>query len=237
MAAGTLYLLLPYTAYHVGQAQHVLPAALMIWALYFYRRPSVAGILLGLATGGFFFPALTASIWLSFYRNQGSRRFLFSFVLTVAVSLTVAGLFLWWNNELADSLNLTLGLSDWQPWKRSQLPSVWQGIHGAYRLPVFSLHIALVLVTAFWPSPKNLGHVISLTAAVLIGIQFWYADHGGVYALWYLPFLVLMIFRPNLSDRFPPPIPPDPPWPLRLLHRLMQWTARRIQQPEPVSTV
>lgn len=237
MAAGTLYLLLPYTAYHVGQAQHVLPAALMIWALYFYRRPSVAGVLLGLATGGFFFPALTAPIWLSFYRNQGARRFLFSFVVTVAVSLTIAGLFLWWNNELADSLNLTLGLSDWQPWKRSQLPSVWQGIHGAYRLPVFSLHIALVLVTAFWPSPKNLGHVISLTAAVLIGIQFWYADHGGVYALWYLPFLVLMIFRPNLSDRFPPPIPPDPPWPLRQMHRVMLWAARRIRPPEPVGSV
>ncbi len=31
MAAGTFYLLLPYTAYHVGQAQHALPAALLVW--------------------------------------------------------------------------------------------------------------------------------------------------------------------------------------------------------------
>ncbi len=177
-------------------------------------------------------------IWLSFYRDRGAGRFVFGFILAAAVSLSIAGLFLWWNNELAESLKMTLSLTDWQPWKRSELPSIWRGLHGAYRLPVFALHIALVIVTAFWPSPKNLAHVISLTAAVLIGIQFWYADHGGVYVLWYLPFLVLMIFRPNLSDRFPPLPSPNPPWLLRMLHRFLHWTASRIQPPpKPVGAV
>ena len=50
MAAGTFYLLLPYTAYHVGQAHHVLPAALLIWAIYAYRRPWLVGLLLGTRT-------------------------------------------------------------------------------------------------------------------------------------------------------------------------------------------
>ena len=44
---------------------------------------------------------------------------------------------------------------------------------------------------------------MALSAAVLISIQFWYADRGGVYILWYLPLLLLTIFRPNLEDRVP----------------------------------
>ena len=63
------------------------------------------------------------------------------------------------------------------------------------------------IATAFWPTPKNLAHVIALSAAVLIGIQFWYAEQGGIYVLWYLPFLLVLVFRPNLLDRRPLPGP------------------------------
>ena len=49
--AATLYLLLPYTAQMVGRVEHVLPAALIVWALVFYRRPIVSGAFLALATG------------------------------------------------------------------------------------------------------------------------------------------------------------------------------------------
>ena len=82
---------------------------------------------------------------------------------------------------------------------------VWQGVYWVYRLPVFIAYIAFVVTTLFWPAPKNLGHVIALSAAVLIGIQFWCADNGGVYVLWYLPFLLLLAFRPNLSAAQPSP--------------------------------
>ena len=47
---------------------------------------------------------------------------------------------------------------------------------------------------------------------MVIGVQFWYADQGGVYVLWYLPLLLLMVFRPNLSDRRPPLINPETDW-------------------------
>src|SRR5262249_28464512 len=56
---------------------------------------------------------------------------------------------------------------------------------------------------------KNLAHVLALSAAVLVGMQFWYADQGGVYILWYLPLLLLLVFRLNLSDRCPLPILPE----------------------------
>jgi hypothetical protein len=77
-------------------------------------------------------------------------------------------------------------------------------VHWAYRLPVFVIFVAFVIAVAVWPTPKNLSHLIALSAAVLIGVQFWYADRGGVYVLWYLPLLLLMSYRPNLSTAEPP---------------------------------
>src|SRR5207249_1552206 len=82
----------------------------------------------------------------------------------------------------------------------------WTGVQWAYRIPVFIAYAFFVLATAFWPAPKNLAHLLALLAAVLIGLQLWYADHGGIYVLWYLPLLLLLLFRPNLSDRRPPPL-------------------------------
>jgi hypothetical protein len=69
---------------------------------------------------------------------------------------------------------------------------------------VFVLFVALVVTVTVWPSPKNLSHLIALSAAVLMGVQFWHADRGGVYVLWYLPLVLLMVFRPNLSAHEPP---------------------------------
>jgi hypothetical protein len=70
MAAATFYLLLPYTAYNIGQWHHVWPMALMIWAVALYRRPTFAGLLLGLAAGTSYFPALVFPVWFSFYRRR-----------------------------------------------------------------------------------------------------------------------------------------------------------------------
>jgi len=237
MAAATFYLLLPYTAYHIGQVHHVMPAALLIWAVYCYRRPWLSGLLLGLASGSFFFPALTLPIWLSFYRQRGAGRFLTTFLLAVCASLAVTGIVLLADGQFAETLHTVLSLSDWQPWMRSNLESIWSGVHGAYRLPVFILYVAFVGMTGFWPARKNLGHLVALCAAVLIGIQFWYADQGGVYVLWYLPLLVLLIFRPNLADRFPPQPTPLPNWPSRMGKRLAEGAVRFLKSPDPVARV
>jgi len=63
-------------------------------------------------------------------------------------------------------------------------------------------------------------------------IQFWYADQGGVYVLWYLPLLLLLVFRPNLADRRAPEINPDNDWLHRLRRALGQLTARLLRTPE-----
>jgi hypothetical protein len=215
MGAACLYLLLPYTAYNVSQVHHVWPAVFILWAIYTYRRPILTGLLLGIAAGTTFFPLLLFPLWCGFYRGRGTLRFTFGFVLATAASLAVTAIILLSNGEFSRSLSIALSLSDWQAWKEPVTESIWTGAHWAYRLPVFIGYMAFVVLTAFWPSPRNLGQVIAQTAAVVIGVQFWYADQGGVYVLWYLPFLLLMMFRPNLMDRRPPLIQPEADW---LLH-------------------
>jgi hypothetical protein len=245
-AASTFYLLLPYTyllvpgtSLGVGRWDHAWPMALMVWAVLAYRRPATAGAILGLAAGSVFFPALTLPVWLSFYRGRGAGRFLGTFVLAAGLCrAAITGLFLL-NGELPTSLRSTWRLSTWLPWREppADARSFWQlhAIHYAYRLPVFIAYFAFALTTLFWPSPKNLAHVLALSAAVLIGIQFWYADQGGVYVLWYLPFLLLVVFRPNLTACQPAPVAEG-----RLVQRarsLGRAVLRRFRPPEPAAGV
>jgi len=228
MAAATLYLLLPYIAFHITQIHHVLPTALLLWAVALYRRPTTAGALVGLAAGSLFFPALTLPVWVSFYWRRGARRFAGAFAVTMALSLALTGVLLWLDGQLADNLRATLAQSDWKPWQSPQAESFWTGVQWAYRIPVFIAYAFFVLATAFWPAPKNLAHLLALLAAVLIGLQLWYADHGGIYVLWYLPLLLLLMFRPNLSDRRPPPLEDEDDFVLRAGRALRRLAGRAL---------
>jgi hypothetical protein len=246
MSAATFYLLLPYTYLllpfsppGIGGWQHAWAMAFMVWAVFTYRRPTLAGSFLGLAAGTNFFPVLTFPVWLSFYRRPGQPggavRFTLSFVLCAVACLGALGLTLWLNDELPHSLRSAWTESSWQPWKRPDQSTLgfWQDIprQSAYRLPVFLASMALVVTTAIWPVPKNLAHVLALSTAVLLSVQFWYADRGGVYVLWYLPFLLLLVFRPNLSAAQPPPVSADD-WQGRLGRRLLGLVRRALRRPE-----
>jgi hypothetical protein len=54
---------------------------------------------------------------------------------------------------------------------------------------------------AIWPAQKNLGTLLSGSAALMVAAQFWHGNGGGLYIGWFLPVLLLTIFRPNLQDR------------------------------------
>jgi len=60
---------------------------------------------------------------------------------------------------------------------------------------------AMCITLAIWPAQKNLGTLLSGSAAVMLGVQFWHALGGGQLLGWYLPVLLLTVFRPNLEDR------------------------------------
>jgi hypothetical protein len=242
MAAATFYLLLPYawllmpgSPGGAGDWGHAWPMAMMIWMVLAYRRPSVAGAFLGVAAGTTFFPVLTLPVWLSFYRKRGAGRFGVAFVLAAVLCLGALGAVLWFNGELPQSLQSVWSASGWQPWKQPGpgTRGLWQDMpgHWAYRVPVFIAYVAFIVTTAFWPAPKNLAHVLALSAAALIGIQFWLADNGGVYVLWYLPFLLLLVFRPNLTAAQPPPVRDD--WMKRLGRRFARVFLRLFRRRKP----
>jgi hypothetical protein len=66
---------------------------------------------------------------------------------------------------------------------------------------VLATFIILAISFVAWPVRKHLGTLISCTAALMVGAQFWHAHQGGIYVAWYLPLYLLTIYRPNLEDR------------------------------------
>ena len=155
---------------------HVWPMALVVWAVFTYRRPLLAGAFLGLAAGTTFFLVVTLPAWVSFYRGRGAGRFLLSFVVSAGLGLAVLGGILWLNGELPSSLQSDWTKFVWQPWKQPDpaTPGFWQDMPSqsvarmpaAYRVPVFIASMALVAMSLVWPSPKNLAHVLALSAAM-----------------------------------------------------------------------
>lgn len=242
VAAAAFYLLLPYTAYHVDQVHHVLPTAFLLWAIAAYRKPVLAGLLLGLSACTGYSSLFLLFPWLGFYWKRGGGRFLCGFFLAALVCSILIVAFLWMDDNLTLSIQASLSLSDWQPWQQPNpqlTKGFWTGVTWApaYRLPVFIAFVAFVLATTFWPHPKNLAHLIALSAAILIGIQFWFADQGGVYVLWYLPLVLLMVFRPNCSDRLAPAPTVHAAWLHRSLRFLGGAAKRLVRAPEPTTQV
>jgi hypothetical protein len=237
VAAAVLYLLLPYTAYHVKDIHHAFPAALLVAAIACYRWPTIAGLLMGIAAAMVYFPLLLFPVWFGFYRRAGAGRFSAAF----ACVLLALAVYLFLDRSVHPELYAALSLPDWRAWDLSARPTgegLWTGVevHYAYRAPLFIAYLALVVASAFWPSPKNLAHLIALSAALILGVQFWYADAGGIYVLWYLPLLLLVYVRPNLSERFAPRIDPRSDWVTRLRQALRPpRPPAEATPPEPVA--
>ncbi|VTR95363.1 Uncharacterized protein OS=Planctomyces brasiliensis (strain ATCC 49424 / DSM 5305 / JCM 21570 / NBRC 103401 / IFAM 1448) GN=Plabr_4086 PE=4 SV=1 [Gemmata massiliana] len=234
VAAAALYTLVPYTAYHIGQFYHVWPTAFLVWAIFCYRRPMLAGWLLGLAAGSAVFPALLFPLWFGFFSRRGAARFGLAFLLASASSIGVTALVLMIDGPTGQGIVSALNLTHWKPWAPPTTESIWSGTHWAYRLPLFVLFIGFLVSATIWPTRKNLSHLIAQSAAILVGIQFWHADRGGLYVLWYLPLLLLIVLRPNLSAAEPPPIAPG-----SVLTRLAGAAWRRVRpvqdQPNPLA--
>ena len=200
IAAAVLYLLLPYTATMIGRVDHALPGALVVWAVAAYRSPFWAGGLIGLAIGAIYYPVFLLPLWCSFYWERGVRRF----AAGVGASLAVLVCGLWYTSPdggvFVGQLRQMFG---WILPSDVALEGFWAlpGNDEVFRLPVLAAFVAMIATFAIWPAPKNLGTLMSCTAAVLLGSQFWKAHNGGLFMAWYLPMLLLVVFRPNLENR------------------------------------
>lgn len=200
IAAATLYLLLPYTAQLTGRVDHVLPAALLVWAVEAYRRPLVSGMFIGLAIGVIYYPLFLLPLWLGFYWQRGLLRFSLGVVTTLA--LLVASL-AFTSDSLAGFGAQVQQMFGWTSLAPTDMEGFWSFdiIDPVYRYPVLVALLAFCISLALWPAQKNLGTLMSCSAAVMVATQFWHPHGGGLYMAWYLPLTLLTIFRPNLEDR------------------------------------
>ena len=198
VAVASLYLLLPYTAQMTPRVDHVIPAALLVWAVEAYRRPVVAGVFLGLAAGVIYYPLFLLPLWCGFYWRRGLIRFLVgvvSVLLLLSLSLVLT------SSSLASFLTQFQQMFGWTSLSLANVVGFWQDAEPLYRIPAFAAFVVLCGSLALWPPQKNYGTLLSCSAAVMLGTQFWHAPDGGIYMNWYLPLLLLTIFRPNLEDR------------------------------------
>ncbi len=195
----TLYLLLPYTAQMTGRVDHALPAALLLWAVLCYRQPFISGMFMGLAGGLVYYPLFLLPLWVSFYWQRGARRF--GIGVVVMLALLVLALSLDNSASLGDHLQRMFGLLNPNR-DPHEFRGIWAlGWYPIWRLPVIVAFVILSAFFAIWPAQKNLGTLISGSAALMVAAQFWHGYGGGVYIAWFLPLLLLAIFRPNLQDR------------------------------------
>jgi hypothetical protein len=199
LAMGTMYLLLPITAFDVAKVNHLLPAALIVWAVAAHRRPTIAGGLLGLACGTLFFPVFLLPIWMAFYWRRGAAKFGLALVLTGAILL---GSLVLTSADSHSFTRQTLGSIDWSVLKFQADDGVgfWSLYNPAYRIPVFATFIVLLVSLTIWPLKKNVETLLANSAAIIVATQFWYPDQGGIYVLWYLPLMLVVTFRPRLAD-------------------------------------
>jgi hypothetical protein len=199
IAAATLYLLLPYTAQYTPRIDHVVPGALLVWAIQGYRRPVVAGIFIGLAAGLTWYPLFLLPLWCSFYWRRGLVRFSVAVIIVLGVviaslAFTPADLGTFW-----DQLQRTIGAPSAHVADRD-IQGLWKDL-APFRWPPMVLFCAMCGSMVLWPAQKNLGTLLACSAAIMLGTQFWKAHDGGLYMAWYLPLMILTILRPNLEDR------------------------------------
>ena len=196
-AMAVIYLLLPYTAQYTGHLMHVLPGALLVWAVVCFRRPFLAGLFIGFATGVSYYPLFLLPLWASYYWEKGTKRFFGGVLLAIAVCI---GTLIFTSVDVEhflQQLSTTFGF--WIP-KMTGLDGIWGlGWDGEYRLPILVAFVALCISFVFWPTTKHLGTLIAYSCAVMVAVQLWHGFEGGLIMAWYLPLALATIFRPHLE--------------------------------------
>lgn len=199
-AMATLYMLIPCTAIDVGAFIHVLPSALIVWAIVAYQRPMVSGALLGLACGTLVFPVFLVPLWVAFYGRRGGGRFVASLaVVTVALlstyALTSPDPIVFWKQAVT-TIKLPLHALLGENIAVSSLTEISE----SQRIPIVAAYFVILGALTLWPRKKNIEHLIASSAALVVGTQFWYPQQTGAYLMWAVPLLLIVVFRPRIAQ-------------------------------------
>lgn len=194
-----LYLLLPCTAASVHQLSHVLPAACLIWAFASYRNPIVSGILLGLACGTLFFTAFLLPLWAVSYGRRASLRFLISVLAVAAVLVTTLLLISSDASSFTSKLMLNINWTVYRLLDSSALAGEVSTGQTVIRIIMAAIFFIMLIAMTALPRQRNLEALLANSTSLIVAAQMWYPDDIGRYVLWYLPLLLLIIFRPRLD--------------------------------------
>ncbi|MBL8890969.1 MAG: hypothetical protein JNL67_13390 [Planctomycetaceae bacterium] len=195
----TIYLMLPYTVQMSGAVDHVLPGALLLWAVVLYRHPFWAGLLFGLTMGLVYYPIFLLALWLSFYWERGVMKYLAGVGVTVLLMIVSLLLFSTEDRTFVQNLQGMFGV--WLP-RVSGLKGIWEfGWDPWFRLPILVAFVSLGTSMVAWPIRKTFGTLMAYNAALLVAVQFWHGYGGGLFMAWYLPLTIATFFRPAVHER------------------------------------
>jgi Glycosyltransferase family 87 len=186
----------PFTAYALeSNSNDSLVAAMLIWGLVVARHPLGRGLMLGLAIGTKFAPAVLVPLWSRRpYPRGGSWRQLIPYVagLALAVALTgwvllldgLDGVRAFWSRTVGYQLD------------RSSPFSLWGQYPGLRPVQIgLMVVVALAAVAVLrWPRRLDLLTMSALSGALLIGLELTVTHWFYLYIPWFLPFaLVAMV--------------------------------------------
>ncbi|MGI5832364.1 MAG: hypothetical protein ACOX6D_07515 [Thermoguttaceae bacterium] len=198
LAAAMVYLLLPYVNQMPGSLEHIVPGMILVLAVAIYRRPMFSGFLIGLAGSLVFYPFFLIPLWIGFYMKRGLHRF----VIGVGSAVMLMGILLMFSpTEYGTYAEQLASMFGYHSMFLVTPTGLWASVPTYYRIPIIALYLAFCFGFLLWPPQKNLATLISCSALLMLGVQFWMGNLGGLYMGWYLPLLILTIFRPNLEDR------------------------------------
>jgi hypothetical protein len=121
-----------------------------------------------------YYPLFLLPLWCGFYWRRGLFRFTVAAVLTLVLLVATLALT---PGPFADHLQQMFG---WMNPLEADVLGFWQYHELAYRIPVVVTFVALCASLALWPPQKNLGTLLSCSAAVMLGTQFWDTHRGGI---------------------------------------------------------
>lgn len=202
-----LYLLLPCTGVFVHQLSHVLPAACLIWAFVAYRHPLLSGILLGLACGTLFFSVFLLPLWAVFYGRRGGIRFVSS---VVAVAAVLVSSLLMISRDASSFMDKLITTANWTVFRLLEADSAASESEISQviiRIVMGALFFVMMTALTVLPRPRNLENLLGNSTCLIVAAQLWYPEDIGHYVMWYLPLLLLVIFRPRLDRLIPPDLP------------------------------
>ena len=159
-AAATLYLLTFSTSQLTSQVDHVVPAMLLLWAVAAYRRPLIAGFLLGLAAGLIYYPLFLLPLWFGFYWWRGAVRFGAGVALALALLVAVLAITSPQLGTFTEQVRLMFG---WRNPFNVKPSGFWQYWREDYRvIPVLAAFVALSAGLAIWPRAQESRHALEL---------------------------------------------------------------------------